>query len=386
MTEEEEKSEEEVFRATDRMVKVLNINDFEDLDDAVIGIEIGDFLHYPDRNKLLIFKGKRHFRHFSNDGLIKLKITDHMIDTLKQLAPLLSHSFTKGFTVCFQVSPFDKCIKRLFGCEALPQWKHITLQTSEGKTTIADIDFGNGMRLANFYTSTKTGKMLQSLRPDFGVDIIDAVTVYWATCGDVIAYSAKFEIYLETVENDEESSDDEEFEELGKALKNARLSNEWAFNYRTRLRTKTNPVVCDTIMWGDRKTFSYEKAFDKLKNLSFKNAKLLCFTLHCELQPTKFNRGKSSNYFFPKLHSVCSTPCAWSAYEWQWRNRREILIKYFLGLVELQLPIYVMYWIIQWLPDLVHSRRYQKIALLEGLLKSTIKVKAQRNQNKDIKL
>jgi len=386
MTEEDEKSKEEVFRATDRMVKVLNINDFEDLDDAVKGIQIGDFLYYPDRNKLLIFKGKRHFRHFSNESLIKLKITDRMIDTLKQFAPLLSHSFTKGFTVCFQVSPFDKCIKRLFGCEALPQWKHITLETCEGKTTIADIDFGNGMRFANFYTSTTSGKMLQRLCPDFGVDIIDAVTVYWATCGDVIVYTGQFEFDLETTKDDEESSYDEQLEELGKELKNARLSNEWAFNFRTRHRTKEKTQVCETIMWGDQKTFSYQKALDKLNNVSFKNAKLICITLHCELEYCKSKIAKANNYFFPRFHYPSSRMCAWSAYEWQWQHRRVFLLDYFFGLVELQLPVYVMYWIIQWLPELVHSRRYQKIALLESLLKSTIKVKAQRNQNKDIKL
>ena len=54
----------------------------------------------------------------------------------------------------------------------------------------------------------------------------------------------------------------------------------------------------------------------------------------------------------------------------EWRKVHAVLLDAYIALSALQLPPYVMLWIVDWLPHYEHVSRIKKVALLESLYKS----------------
>jgi hypothetical protein len=136
---------------TESRIRVFNVETFS-VFIRECDYSFGDVCYCQKRNHLFVVcdRGIRKVRIGSTFEIGRC-VTDRLIDTALQYEELFKQYYFFQYVIVFEVHPHDKCIERLFGKEAPPQWNSVSFKKLGDRFKIVNVDFGNGVQLVDFF-------------------------------------------------------------------------------------------------------------------------------------------------------------------------------------------------------------------------------------------
>lgn len=293
------------------------------------------------------------------------------------------------FSVYYNLSPLDKCLKRLFPNDVSPlsHWKNIKIiMRPTGEWQIQTVDFGNDLR---WNLDKEVDGTYKIYRVDFGNDLA------WWFDGDDLTFKELIDQYNAACMTQYECM----FRVTCNHFDNAVDSEEESNERNTRKIVMKSVAACLPYWLLTQITEYQRKPFHIYYFFSgpiryFNKARLIAKFTEIVVANKEFGTDVKIDIFLPWASRYLSVTDAQtsvdmralSKYEnrqpyrsrYQWILTHELFLDISLALAPLNLPAYVLMWILDYLPESWPYSELQRINLLSAISKSCCKVYLRR--------
>lgn len=367
---------------TERKIRVFNVKTFEFFR-RNCNYLLGDVCYCQEKNQLFVVfdRGVRKLR----NGLtyeIGRGVTDFLVDTALQYEELFQQNFFFQHFFVFEVHPRDKCIERLFGKEAPSQWHSFSFKKVGNTFKIVNVDFGNGVQLVDFFNYH--GGTKQFLKDDEECSMDEVCTIYAATRGELLLFSIT--LLAEPISLQDEQLPEASWEIWKKrsssVVSHCRPSKTWITRIRINVDYYTRKRKYVFLFGGMRREVRFEEILKKMQSLD--QIWTLCEYWVCQ-EPVETGNGSDPEFSSRGAKAIERLKCPWSRVEHRWKTIHRFILDTLFGMIELNLPAYVLLEILDWLPDTRHGARFDKVNLIQNVITSVRKIRRLREANKEIK-
>lgn len=368
---------------TESRIRVFNVETFS-VFIRECDYSFGDVCYCQKRNHLFVVcdRGIRKVR-IGSTFEIGRRVTDRLIDTALQYEELFKQYYFFQYVIVFEVHPHDKCIERLFGKEAPPQWNSVSFKKLGDRFKIVNVDFGNGVQLVDFFNLHGGTKLF--LKDDEECSMEEVCGYYAATRRELLLFSVTLlaePVLLQKYESDQTVWEIWK-ERTSSIVSHFRPSKTWITRMRINVDSYTHKRKYVFVFGGMKSEAKYEEILKKMQSLD--KIWTLCEYWVCQ-EPVE-NGCHSDPEFSPRgTKTIERLKCPWSSIEHRWKTIHRFILDSLFGVIELNLPAYVLLEIFDWLPETRHGSRFDKVNLIQNVITTVRKIRRLREENKKTKI